>query len=54
VKPKIMVCLGATAAKTLLGSGFWVTRDRGELVETDLAPIATGTVQPIVDPANRR
>jgi uracil-DNA glycosylase len=46
VKPKVLVCLGATAAKALLGSGFRVTRDRGKLVETDLAPLATGTVHP--------
>jgi uracil-DNA glycosylase family protein len=46
VKPKAMVCLGATAAQALLGSGFRVTRDRGKLVDTDLAPIATGTVHP--------
>jgi uracil-DNA glycosylase len=46
VKPKVMVCLGATAAQALLGSDFRVTRDRGKLVETDLAPIATGTVHP--------
>jgi uracil-DNA glycosylase len=46
VRPKVMVCLGATAAKALLGSDFRVTRDRGRLVETDLVPIATGTVHP--------
>jgi uracil-DNA glycosylase len=46
VKPSVMVCLGATAAKALLGSDFRVTRDRGKLVESDLAPIATGTVHP--------
>jgi uracil-DNA glycosylase family protein len=46
VKPKVMVCLGATAAKALLGSDFRVTQDRGKLVETDLAPVATGTVHP--------
>jgi uracil-DNA glycosylase len=46
VKPKAIACLGATAAQALLGSGFRVTRDRGTLVETDLAPIATGTVHP--------
>jgi uracil-DNA glycosylase len=46
VKPKAIVCLGATAAKALLGSGFRVTRDRGMLVETELAPFATGTVHP--------
>jgi uracil-DNA glycosylase len=46
VKPSVMVCLGATAAKAFLGSDFRVTRDRGKLVESDLAPIATGTVHP--------
>jgi DNA polymerase len=46
VKPRVMVCLGATAAKALLGSDFRVTRDRGKLVDSDLAPIATGTVHP--------
>jgi DNA polymerase len=46
VKPRVMVCFGATAAKALLGSDFRVTRDRGKLVESDLARIATGTVHP--------
>jgi uracil-DNA glycosylase len=46
VKPKVMVCLGATAAQALLGSDFRVTQDRGKLVETDMAPMATGTVHP--------
>jgi uracil-DNA glycosylase len=46
VKPRVVVCLGATAAKALLGSDFRVTRDRGKRVGSDLAPIATGTVHP--------
>jgi uracil-DNA glycosylase len=46
VRPKALVCLGATAARAVLGPGFRVTKDRGELVETDLAPLATGTVHP--------
>jgi uracil-DNA glycosylase len=46
VKPKVMVCLGATAAQALLGSDFRVTQDRGKLVKTDMAPMATGTVHP--------
>jgi DNA polymerase len=46
VKPDVLVCLGATAAQALLGSQFRVTRDRGKLVETSLAPAATGTVHP--------
>jgi uracil-DNA glycosylase family protein len=46
VKPRVLVCLGATAAQALLGRDFRVTQRRGELVETDLAPVATATVHP--------
>ena len=46
VKPKILVCLGATAAQALFGRDFSVTRQRGELVESELAPLATATVHP--------
>ena len=40
-----MVCLGATAARAVLGPGFRVTRDRGTIVETELGA-ATATVHP--------
>jgi len=46
VKPEVVVCLGATAAKALLGPKFRVTKQRGEFVEVDFAPLATGTVHP--------
>jgi uracil-DNA glycosylase len=46
VKPRALVCLGATAAQALLGSSFRVTRQRGQLVESDLAPLVTATVHP--------
>lgn len=46
VKPEVLVCLGAIAAKALLGSSFRVTRSRGEFVESDLAPLVTATVHP--------
>ena len=46
VKPRILVCLGATAAQALLGKSFKVSRQRGELVASPLAPIATATVHP--------
>ena len=46
VKPRVLVCLGATAAKALLGPKFKVTQQRGEFVESELAPLATGTVHP--------
>ena len=46
VRPQVLVCLGATAAKALLGPRFKVTRQRGEFVESELAPLVTGTVHP--------
>jgi DNA polymerase len=46
VAPRALVALGATAARSLFGPGIKVTRDRGELLETPLAPIATVTVHP--------
>jgi uracil-DNA glycosylase len=46
VKPRIVVCLGATAAQGLLGDTFRVTRQRGELFESALGPTITGTIHP--------
>lgn len=46
VKPKIIVCLGATAAQTLLGKEFRVSRQRGQLISSPLAPIVLATVHP--------
>lgn len=46
VRPQVLVCLGATAAQALLGRDFRVTRQRGQLVETPLAPHALATVHP--------
>jgi uracil-DNA glycosylase family protein len=46
VKPDALVLLGAIAAKALLGSSFKVTEHRGELLDSDLAPIVSATVHP--------
>ncbi len=46
IRPEVIVCLGATAAKGLLGSGIRVTRDRGRFVEADFAAAVTVTVHP--------
>ena len=46
VRPDALVLPGATAAKALLGSSFRVTQHRGELLDSDLAPIVTATVHP--------
>ena len=46
VKPRVLVCLGATAAQALLGRQFRVSRQRGEFVESPLADRVTATVHP--------
>lgn len=46
VRPEVLVCLGATAAKALLGSKIRVTKDRGRFLESDLAPAVSVTVHP--------
>jgi uracil-DNA glycosylase family protein len=46
VKPRVLVCLGATAAQALLGRDFRVSRRRGELVDSPLAEHVTATVHP--------
>ncbi len=46
VHPHAIVCLGATAAKALLGASFKVSVQRGSFVESSLAPLVTATVHP--------
>jgi uracil-DNA glycosylase family 4 len=46
VKPKILVCLGASAAQALVGRTFRVSRDRGKQVDSSLAPHVLATVHP--------
>jgi uracil-DNA glycosylase family protein len=46
LRPQVVVCLGATAAQTLLGRKFRVTQSRGELLESTLAPHVMATVHP--------
>ena len=46
VKPKVIVCLGATAAQALLGPQFKVTKQRGQFIESTLAPYIMATVHP--------
>ncbi len=46
VRPKVLVCLGATAAQALLGRDFRVTRDRGIPVDSELAETVVATVHP--------
>jgi uracil-DNA glycosylase family protein len=46
VRPEALILLGATAAKALLGSSFKVTQHRGELLDSELAPIVSATIHP--------
>jgi uracil-DNA glycosylase family protein len=59
VEPRVLVCLGATAAQALLGKQFRVTKQRGERVESPLAPNVLATIHPSAilrqrDEASRR
>lgn len=46
VKPAVIVCLGATAAQSLLGTGFRLTENRGRAIEHPAAPHVVATVHP--------
>ena len=56
VKPRVVVCLGATAAQALIDRQFRVTRQRGQPVDSPLAPCVLATVHPssiLRDPETR-
>ena len=46
IQPRVLVCLGAVAAQTLLGRDFRVSKQRGQLVQSDLAENVIATVHP--------
>jgi len=46
VKPKLVVAMGATAAQTIFGPTFRVTRERGKVLSSKLAPRVLATVHP--------
>ena len=46
LKPQVIVCLGATAAQALLSPTFKVTKERGKLIPSPLAPHVLATVHP--------
>ena len=46
IDPDIVVMLGATAAQALMGPKFRVTKERGHVIETDLAKWTFATVHP--------
>jgi DNA polymerase len=46
VRPKVIVCLGATAGQALLGRRFSVTRERGRVLQSPHAPFVVATLHP--------
>jgi DNA polymerase len=46
IKPEILVCLGATAARAILGDQFRITKDRGRFAPTRWAPQTIATYHP--------
>ncbi len=46
LQPELLVCLGATAAQAILGPSFRVTKTRGTLVSSPIAPRVMATVHP--------
>jgi DNA polymerase len=46
VQPRIILCLGAIAAKALLGPTFSVTKKRGVVLESEWADVVIATVHP--------
>ena len=46
VRPRVLVCLGATAAQSLLGKQFRVTKERGRWIDSELAERVTATIHP--------
>jgi uracil-DNA glycosylase family protein len=46
VRPDLLVCMGATAAQAVFGPAFRVTRERGKVLKSELAPKVVATVHP--------
>jgi len=46
IKPRAIICLGSTAAQAVIGPKFRVSIQRGQFVESALAPFVTATVHP--------
>jgi uracil-DNA glycosylase family protein len=46
IRPEILVCLGATAAQSVFGAAYRVTKQRGQFVKHPWAPQATSTIHP--------
>jgi uracil-DNA glycosylase family protein len=59
VKPAVVVCLGATAAQSIFGSGFKLMQERGRILPSGSSPRTVATIHPsavlrAADEAGRR
>ena len=46
IRPQVVVCLGATAAQSVMGSSFRLMQQRGQVVSSTLAPRVVATIHP--------
>jgi DNA polymerase len=46
VRPAVVVCLGATAAQSILGASFKLMKERGQVVSSPIAPTVVATIHP--------
>jgi DNA polymerase len=46
VAPKLIICLGATAAQSLMGADFRITKSRGQILDSEWAPFLMATYHP--------
>jgi DNA polymerase len=46
VRPRAVLAMGAVAARALFGTKVKVTKDRGRLLDSELAPVAVVTIHP--------
>ncbi len=46
IQPQIIVCLGASAAQSIFGATYRLTKERGQFVRNSWAPHVTSTVHP--------
>lgn len=46
IRPRVIICLGSTAAQAVIGPKFRVSTQRATFVDSPLAPFVTATVHP--------
>jgi uracil-DNA glycosylase len=46
LRPKLLVCMGATAAQSVIGKAVPITQSRGKFLKSDLGPLTFITIHP--------